>query len=62
MKDFSQTSLAGHGDKLGVVDKRRPKLRQFLGFQLGEWVNNGATNLYIGNSGKGTSLGKYPTC
>lgn len=55
--------LAGHGDKLGVVvDKGREKLRQFLGFQLGEQGYDGATNLYVGNSGKGAHLGRYPTC
>lgn len=53
--------LAGHGDKLGVVDKGRQKLRQFLAFQLGEWVSGSATNLYVRNSGTGASLGKYPT-
>lgn len=35
----------------GGVDKGRKKLRQFLCFQLGDWVDEGAINLYRGNLG-----------
>lgn len=58
MKDFSQMYLAGHGDKLGVVDKERQKLRQFLAFRLGEWMSDSDTHLYVRKSGTGASLGK----
>lgn len=50
--------LAGHGDKLGVVDKERQKLRQFLAFRLGEWMSDSDTHLYVRKSGTGASLGK----
>lgn len=51
MTDFSQMYSAGLGDKLGE------KLRKFQGFQHADWVDDGATNSYIGGRKQGTGLG-----